>query len=107
MSGWLVFEDELLCNAWLAVSKDFVGMNKGPTFWQNLHDSFQERTYGHTSMQVQQCLKFDVQQVFQGIVSSHTYCPFSFIQHCVYVNGCPSFLHHGKHIRATQCVEKY
>ena len=43
MAAYSVYEHELLCDACLAVSEDFVGMNKGPAFWPSLHDSFHER----------------------------------------------------------------
>ena len=43
MEGYSVYENELLCDVWLVFSEDFVGMNKGPTFWQTLHALFHER----------------------------------------------------------------
>lgn len=43
MAGYSVIEDELLCDAWLVVSADFVGRNsRGSIFWQRKHDLFHE-----------------------------------------------------------------
>ena len=43
--GVLVIEDNLLCDALLAISTDFVGMDKSPTFWQSLYASFHEQKH--------------------------------------------------------------
>ena len=38
-------EDELLCDAWLAVSADFVSNSRRGTFWQQVHESFHVRKH--------------------------------------------------------------
>ena len=45
MSGYSVKEDELLCDAWLVVSVDFIGRSKRGSFWQQVHDSFHARKH--------------------------------------------------------------
>lgn len=38
-------EDELLCDAWLAISADFIGRRRRGLFWQRVHGSFHARKY--------------------------------------------------------------
>ena len=38
-------EDELLYDACLAISADFVGRSRGGTFWQQVHESFNARKH--------------------------------------------------------------
>lgn len=40
MAGYLSMKDELLWDAWLTVSADFVGRSRRGLFWQRVHDSF-------------------------------------------------------------------
>ena len=44
MVSYLTMEDELLCDAWLVVSVDFIGRGRG-TFWQQVHESFHSRKH--------------------------------------------------------------
>ena len=34
MMSYSTMEDELLCDAWLAVSADFIGRTRAPPFWE-------------------------------------------------------------------------
>jgi hypothetical protein len=45
MPGFATMVDELLCDAWLAVSADFVGRSRGGTFSQQVHELFLERKH--------------------------------------------------------------
>jgi hypothetical protein len=38
-------DDGLLCDAWLAISLDFIGTSRSGLFWQRLHDSFHARKH--------------------------------------------------------------
>ena len=40
MTSYSTMDDELLCDAWLAVSADFIGRNKGEPFWDQVHEKF-------------------------------------------------------------------
>ena len=45
IAGYLTMEDELLCDAWLFVSVDFVGRSRRGLFWQRVHDPFHARKH--------------------------------------------------------------
>ena len=38
--SYSTMEDELLCDAWLAVSAKFVDSTRGPPFWEKVHEKF-------------------------------------------------------------------
>ena len=45
MVSYSTMEDELLCDAWLAVSADFVGRSRGEPFWEQVHEKFHARKH--------------------------------------------------------------
>ena len=38
--SYSTMDAELLCDVWLALSADFIGMSKGEAFWQQVHKHF-------------------------------------------------------------------
>ena len=40
MVSYSTMEDELLCDAWLAVSVDFIVRTRGPPYWEQVHEKF-------------------------------------------------------------------
>ena len=40
MVSYSTIEDELLCDAWLAVSAGFIGRSRGLPFWEEAHEKF-------------------------------------------------------------------
>ena len=40
MVSYSIMVDELLCDAWLAVSMDFIGRTRGPPYWEQVHEKF-------------------------------------------------------------------
>ena len=45
MVSYSTMKDELLCDAWLAVSADFIGRTRGPPFWEQVHEKFHARKH--------------------------------------------------------------
>ena len=45
MVSYSTMEDELLCDAWLAVSADFIGRSRGEPFWEQVHEKFHARKH--------------------------------------------------------------
>ena len=45
MVSYLTMEDELLCDAWLAVFMDFIGRTRGEPFREKVHEKFHARKH--------------------------------------------------------------
>ena len=45
MLSYSTMEDELSCDAWLALSTDFIGGTRGPPFWEQVHEKFHARKH--------------------------------------------------------------
>ena len=45
MVWYSVKEDELLCDAWLVVSADFIGRSRGEPFCEQVHEKFHARKH--------------------------------------------------------------
>lgn len=59
MTGYSLIKNELLCDVWLVVYADFVGMNKAPAFWQSLRVVFYGQKnsvpYKHACLSMHAC----------------------------------------------------
>ncbi|KAM3197267.1 hypothetical protein ACQJBY_072753 [Aegilops geniculata] len=45
MVSYLTMEDELSCDAWLAISADIIGRSRGEPFWEQVHEKFHARKH--------------------------------------------------------------
>ena len=45
MVSYLTMEDRSLCDAWLAISVEYIGRIRGPPFWEQVHEKFHARKH--------------------------------------------------------------